>query len=246
MKSCSVIVVVVLNLAVGFTKIAPVLEVCKRNDPALGQCIINVVEKIRPNIASGNYGENRNAPPLDPLLIDKIDIDHGPSFRANLRDISIAGVSGFVIRKIRDDVPNRMFNISAKLPSLLVKGKYDLDMNILLLKISGRGPFNLTLDDTLVSLKVKYFLEPKDGKNYLKFHPVGLKIKFNDARFYLKNLFNGDPALEEIGNQAINANPHVLLDEVKPSLMDKLTLSLTEISNAVVAGGEEDELLPSS
>ncbi|XP_055632584.1 uncharacterized protein LOC129773059 [Toxorhynchites rutilus septentrionalis] len=244
MKSFGFAVILSLNVALGFAKIAPVLKVCSRSDPALAQCIADAMHKIRPNIASGNFGDNRTTLPLDPLHVGRVDIDRGSSFRANLRNININGVSGFVIRKIQDDVPKKMFSIDAIIPSILVRGKYDLNMYILLLRIVGNGPFNLTLDDTLMNLKVKYFLQPKDGRNFLKFHPVGLNLKFNQARFYLNNLFNGDLGLERIGNQAINANPHLLLDQVKPALMDKLVLSLTEISNAVVAGGEEDEILP--
>ncbi|XP_001653027.2 uncharacterized protein LOC5569810 isoform X2 [Aedes aegypti] len=236
--------IVVSSLAVCLAEVAPVLEICSRNDENLGQCIMKVVDKIRPNIANGDYGGGRTAPKLDPFSIDKVDIDHGPSFRAKMRDVTIVGLSKFVLRKIRPDLPNKRFLISASVPSCYVRGKYELNMNILLLKIAGKGDFNLTLGDTQVNMMVQYYLEPKGGKNYLKFRPVEIKIKFDKALFYLKNLFGGDPTLEEIGNQAINANPHLLLDEVKPAIKDKLQESLTYISNSVVDGAEEDELLP--
>ncbi|XP_055639589.1 circadian clock-controlled protein daywake-like [Toxorhynchites rutilus septentrionalis] len=244
MKSSAVAVIVALNLAVGYADISPVIEVCNRTDPALAKCLFEVVDKLRPNIASGDFGENRTAAPLDPFEIDRIDIDRGKSLKASLTNITIYGITGFVLRKIRHNLAERKFNISARLPSVQVKGQYDLSMTILVLKLTGKGPFNMTFNDTLVNLKIHYYLEPEDGRNYIKFHPIGLKIKFKDAQFYLKNLFNGDPVLEQIGNQAINANPHVFLDEVKPALIEKLSKSLTDISNAVVEGSEEDELLP--
>ncbi|XP_065094114.1 protein takeout-like [Ochlerotatus camptorhynchus] len=244
MKLIASAFVVILNLVVVLAELAPVLEVCSKNDPQLAQCIIKVVDKIRPNIANGDYGGGRMAPKLDPFSIEKLDIDRGASFRAKMRNVIIDGLSNFVIKKIRPDLENKRFHIIAKIPNCFVHGKYELNMNILLLKIAGKGDFNLTLDDTLVNLKVQYYLEPKDGKSYTKFHPVDLKIKFDKAKFYLKNLFGGDPALEQIGNQAINANPHLLLDEVKPAIQENLKISLTNISNAVVDGAEEDELLP--
>lgn len=236
--------IVVSSLAVCLAEVAPVLEVCSRDDPNLGECIMKVVDKIRPNIANGDYGGGRTAPKLDPFSIDKVDIDHGPSFRAKLRNVTIDGFSKFVLKKVRSDLPNQRFLISATVPSCFVKGKYELNMNILLLKINGKGDFNLTLDNTLVNMMIQYYLEPKGDKKYLKFRPVELKIKFDKAKFYLKNLFGGDPTLEEIGNQAINANPHLLLDEVKPAIKNKLQESLTFMSNSVVEGAEEDELLP--
>ncbi|XP_053696325.1 uncharacterized protein LOC128743722 [Sabethes cyaneus] len=236
--------VVALNLAFACSEVSPVLEVCSTSDPQLNQCIANVVEKLRPNIASGNYGPGRIATKLDPYFIEKLNIDHGPSFRANLNNVNIEGISKFELRKIREDLPYKRFNISAKLPSLYVYGQYELNMNILLLRIAGKGNFNLTLEDTLVSLKVQYQLDPKDGKDYVKFLPVDMKLKFAGAKFWLQNLFNGDPVLEQVGNQAINSNPHLLLDEVRPSIEEHLRESLTEISNTVVQGAEERELLP--
>uniref|UniRef100_A0A8D8JSC3 Protein takeout n=2 Tax=Culex pipiens TaxID=7175 RepID=A0A8D8JSC3_CULPI len=244
MKLFAVGLVVVLNLAFGSGEVASILKVCSRSDPKLSQCITNVVDMIRPNIASGDYGPGRKAPGLDPYPIAQMKIDHGASFKCNLDDVVIEGVSKFEIKKIRQNIPEKGFNITVRLPTTFVHGKYDLNMNILLLQLTGKGPFNLTLENTLVNFKIRYFLEPKDGKEYFKFHPIDLRFKFDKAQFYLKNLFNGDPTLEQIGNQAINANPHILLEEVRPSMEAHLKKSLTAVANKVVENSTEQELLP--
>lgn len=96
----------------------------------------------------------------------------------------------------------------------------------------------------MASFKLHYLIDQKDGKDYIRFRPVETRLKFDKIRFYLKNLFNGDPALESIGNQAVNSNPHILMEEVRPSLENYLRKSLTLISNAVVEGATEQELLP--
>lgn len=46
-----------------------------------------------------------------------------------------------------------MFNVSVRLPNMLVKGQYELDMQILVLKIAGRGDFNLDLSMRLNNVK---------------------------------------------------------------------------------------------
>ncbi|XP_055596424.1 uncharacterized protein LOC129746657 [Uranotaenia lowii] len=247
LASTIVSISLILALSVGDSRaeIAEVLSgVCHTEDPKFSECVADVVDKIRPNIASGNFGKDRVAVPLDPYWMDKMDIDHGRSFRCFLRNVTIEGVSTFQILKIKKDIPAKRFNITVRIPKLFVFGKYDLDMNILLLKISGKGDFNLTLGNTLVSLKLQYFADTKDGKDYMQYRPLEIKFKFDKAEFYLKNLFNGDPALEKIGNQAINADPHVLLEEVRPSMEQQLRDSLTDISNTVVRGSEILELLP--
>lgn len=45
------------------------------------------------------------------------------------------------------NIPEKGFNITVRLPTTFVHGKYDLNMNILLLQLTGKGPFNLTLGE---------------------------------------------------------------------------------------------------
>ncbi|XP_055595492.1 uncharacterized protein LOC129746071 [Uranotaenia lowii] len=81
-------------------------------------------------------------------------------------------------------------------------------------------------------------------KNFVRFEPVELKLRFPKAKFHLTNLFGGDPQLGEFANRAINENPSILLDEVKPAFEKNLARVFTDISNSVVVGAEESELLP--
>ncbi|XP_058453615.1 uncharacterized protein LOC131431756 [Malaya genurostris] len=235
---------VILSFQYGKTHVAPVLSVCSRSDPNLEKCITDVVYRIRQNVATGDYGDGRLAPRLDPIYFDRLAITNGPGFRMILSNVTIQGTSGFVITKIRDNLAQKKFDIVAKLPVMHINGKYDLNMNILLLKSTGKGNFNLVLNDTIASMLMEYQVIPTEGKNLVRFKPIDLKLKFNKARFHLTGLFSGDPTLEQIGNQALNENPHLMLDEVKPVFEENLARIFTDISNSVVQGAEESELLP--
>ena len=79
----------------------PVLTVCKRKDPNVDKCITDIVERIRPNIASGSYGSGNQHPKLEPVVIDRISIERGPSFSANFSKLSIGGASQFIIKKLK-------------------------------------------------------------------------------------------------------------------------------------------------
>lgn len=81
---------------------APVLTACSRSDPKFEKCVKEVVERIRPNIARGNYGEGQpEAPLLEPIMIDKMSIDHGPGFRAKLTNVTIKGAGDFLVRRVK-------------------------------------------------------------------------------------------------------------------------------------------------
>lgn len=244
MKLLTVHFLVVLGFHYGKARIAPVLSVCSRNDPNLEQCIINVVERIKPNVAAGDYGDGRPAPKMDPVYFERLAITNGPGLQLNLTQVTIDGNSKFKIQKIRFNPDERKLNITAIIPRLDITGKYGLDMAILLMRATGKGDFHIVLNDTIANLKVEYKVVPTNGKNYIRFNPINLKLKFPKARFYLTGLFNGDRELEAFGNRAINENPNLLLDEVKPVFEKNLARIFTDISNSVVQGAEESELLP--
>ncbi|KAL1378494.1 hypothetical protein pipiens_015553 [Culex pipiens pipiens] len=235
---------VVLNLGFSYAYLEPTLSVCKRKDPNLDKCIQDVVERIRPNVASGNYGSSNVLPKLEPVVIEKIRIERGNTFGANFSNLVIAGAGQFVIKKLKTNLDDRKINVSVILPSLDVKGKYSLNMNILVLRIAGKGDISATLNETKAILRLEYYTERVGDRDLTRFRPIDLKLKFDKARFYLTNLFNGDPTLERVGNDAINENPMVLLDEVKESFEQNLSEKFTEIANSLVKDADLDEIFP--
>lgn len=246
MKLFAINFLLVLHFGSNFARLAPVLSACSRNDPNFDRCVKEVVERIRPNIAVGDYGEGQpQAPFLEPISIDRMEIDRGSAFRAKLTNVTVKGAGDFSMRRVKLNLDEKMFNVSVKLPSMFVKGKYMLNMQILVLRISGKGVFDLILNNTTCNMRMKYYLkQAEDGKEYVQFYPIQVKLRFDKGKFRLENLFNGDPALGEIGNNAINQDPHVLLDEVKPVFEESLGKIFTEMANSAVHGATESEILP--
>ncbi|XP_055637930.1 uncharacterized protein LOC129776365 [Toxorhynchites rutilus septentrionalis] len=234
----------ILNLGISYAYLEPVLSVCKRNDPELDKCIADVVERIRPNLASGKYGSANEHPKIEPIIFEKMRIDRGPSFSANFSNLAIRGASKFVLKKLRTNAAENSLTANVILPTLDVLGKYVLNMNILVLRIAGQGDVKATLNNTKAILRLEYFKEKINDKDTFRFRPVDVKIKFDKAQFYLSNLFNGDPTLERVGNDAINANPHVLLDEVKQSFEENLSDSFTKLGNSLLRDIDAKEFFP--
>ncbi|XP_055546850.1 uncharacterized protein LOC129731109 [Wyeomyia smithii] len=218
-------------------------EVCSRSDPELSKCITNVMNSIRFNLAEGDFGYGPLAPTLDPYRIKLLDIENGQSFKVLLRNTTIGGIGDYQIENLRQDLSQKKFTFRLKLPTLLTKGKYDLNMYIFLLRVYGKGDFNMTLIDTIADMTAQYFLQEQDGKNYVKFRPMDVRLQFGKASFYLDNLFDGDQNLGQIGNSAVNNYPYLLLDQVKTGIETHLRRSVTTMANAIVNGAEENEIL---
>ncbi|XP_058453616.1 uncharacterized protein LOC131431757 [Malaya genurostris] len=236
MKLLVLSLLVILSLTFGLAKINPsISKICSRSDPQRQKCIIDVVHELRSNLASEEFGEGRQAPKLDPYDIKLLHFENPSGFNLTMTNATITGIGGYKIRSLSDDLSKRSFDFLFDIPTLYGKGRYDLNMNVLFVPVNGKGFFNMTLFDTIADVKTKYFLEQRDDKKFVKFSPVDIKLKFNKAQFYLENL--GDFA-----NGAINANPSLLLDQVKPGIESHLMSSLTKMANAVIDGAEEHEI----
>lgn len=64
------------------------------------------------------------------------------------------------------------------------------------------------------------------------------------SKFNLKNLFNGDPTLSEIGNQFVNENSELFLGEIIPGLEKSLSKTFLDIANGILKDVTFDEMFP--
>lgn len=85
----------------------------------------------------------------------------------------------------------------------------------------------------------------KNGQTYLKFEKFSIKIQPGLIKqLKLTNLFQGNQALEEIGNAFINGNSDFFLTDVYPSLENSLADLFTRIANQITGDASFDELFP--
>lgn len=64
-------------------------------------CIRNSVEKLRPNLATGNWGDNFVVPKLEPLNLESIQMNRGPDFQANFTNIIVYGPSKWILEELK-------------------------------------------------------------------------------------------------------------------------------------------------
>lgn len=85
----------------------------------------------------------------------------------------------------------------------------------------------------------------KNGQTYLHFEKFYIKIQpVNLKNLQLTNLFQGNQALEEIGNAFINGNSDFFLNDVYPGIENNLSDLFTGIANQIVSEATFDELFP--
>lgn len=140
---------------------ADYIHVCKAGEADIAKCIISSVEELRLRLKDGI--PELDVPPLEPLPVDQIQLNRGPTnarIDANVTDLLVWGPSDFEIKDLkyvlvrkksgfcnicelvgfRVDLAKNKFWFKVLLPRLRIEGKYDLDMNILFVQLKGHGP----------------------------------------------------------------------------------------------------------
>jgi len=77
---------------------APSLKSCPRSLPDLSECIREAIELVRPNLATGNFGEGFETDSFDPFLIGDIFVNKG--VKIDLLGMQARGIPNFSIDKI--------------------------------------------------------------------------------------------------------------------------------------------------
>lgn len=84
----------------------------------------------------------------------------------------------------------------------------------------------------------------RDGKEFVSFEKLTVKIKVGKSHLHLTNLFNGDKVLSQVGNQFINENIELFLVEIIPGFEKNLSKSFLDIANTILKDVTYDEMFP--
>jgi len=244
MKNIVTIIGLLASLTICSGKLPASIHVCSRNDANLNQCIIDSVKELQPRLGSGKLDPNFVVPALEPLSLDNIKMDRGQEFKAQFTDLLVTGPSTFNIEKMKVNLEVPTFDFIINIPKLEFVGKYSLKIRILVLNIQGQGDMNGSFENSRARVKMRATKYQKNGQTYMKFERFNLKIQIGKNKLHLKNLFNGDPSLGQIGNQFINENSELFLNEIIPGLEKNLAEIFTKTANDIVANASFDEMFP--
>lgn len=130
---------------------------------------------------------------------------------------------------------------------LNIKGEYDVDGQIILLRIRGSGPIIGQFNNCKAFVKLQMEVtKGKDDQNYLKLTDLQTKIFVGSGSLKLENLFGGDPVLGDAINVAINSNFDSFIQEIIPIIESAISNTFTDISNSILMQFPYEKLFPGS
>ncbi|GJQ84868.1 hypothetical protein Trydic_g488 [Trypoxylus dichotomus] len=221
------------------------IHVCSATDADISKCILNSIKLLKPQLEQGI--KELDVPPLEPLPLDEITLRRGPTstrVTANITDIKVWGASNFEILELRANVRKNKFTFKVRLPYLYFQGKYDLDMQILLIKLQGKGPITGNFSNYEFEAVMKGNKILKQGEEYLRFDKMKVRIHVGEAKLNLENLFGGDPVLGKVSNDILSENSELFLNEIRPNLETSLAEKFTDIANKITLRFTYNELFP--
>jgi len=202
------------------------------------------VEKLRPNLARGDLGEGFKIPKLEPLYLTGLRFYRGPDVNCLFDDVSVRGASNFIVEKMKANVDDITFDFITSIPKLDFKGKYNLKVKVSIFDLSGQGDVRGAFYRNRARVRLRGYKENINGVDYVRFRKLQVRLRVDDAKFQLDNLFNGDPTLGEIGNAVVNANVRLILDELTPTVEENLIEIFTELANNIMKDVTYDEMFP--
>lgn len=75
------------------------IKKCPRNTN-LEKCAEQLLDQIRPLLASGDFGNGVHVPSLEPLFLEKLALD-GPELNVSLTNLMIAGPSKYQVKSVK-------------------------------------------------------------------------------------------------------------------------------------------------
>ncbi|XP_039228012.1 protein takeout [Drosophila yakuba] len=242
--SVLLLVCLALQYTVIFANLPSTIRPCARNEPLLERCIINAVYQIRPLLVHGNLGDGFTTPPLEPLSLDNIELGLSSQFQAVFTDLEANGGSNFIIDRLIAKPLDTSYDLWITLPRIDFRGKYSLHLNWLLLDIKGKGNMQGYCENARAFVKIRGSRYLRNGKEYVKFTKMTMRIDFEDFKLNFANLFSGDRILGDVGNKLINNNQELYLKEIVPGLEQGLSKKFLDVANEIIASATFDEMFP--
>lgn len=121
-------------------------------------------------------------------------------------------------------------------------GDYVVDGKILVLPITGKGPFNLTAYGLNLRIHLNGDFVEHRNKTYIVLKNFQADLNMDKFTVHLENLFNGNKALGETMNNVLNDNWQELNKELSPAFVDAFGKNILNGANKVFAKNSVDKL----
>ncbi|XP_044726747.1 protein takeout-like [Chrysoperla carnea] len=229
------IVAVIVSCCVGLLQAASLpdfLTPCKGTDPNLNQCAETEANKVIPKLMKGY--PSLNIPVLSPLKIDQIKVENTGQLNIVINDAVVRGLEDAKASKFNIDLKSHNINLRLNIPNLNIQGEYEMEGQVLVLPLNGKGACNITAVNGDFDIAVSYTLYDKDGVQYAKIEKVDVAIDIKDAHLYFANLLNAKKQVSDDINALLNKEWRQVIHDLEPAIKETVSLIVTQVGNGII------------
>lgn len=176
-----------------------------------------MVENLRSNIKSGEFGGGLNFDALDPLRLDDIVL-RKPGLTGKDTNVLAQGISNFVIDKLSYDPEKVMMDVIVTVPRIHVIGDYVNNFNLGFINHRSQGKFKAQLVNLKLRFGFKGHQVQRNGETYMKIDSVFVMPKITQIKIRLDNIFPGNEALGETIIGFLNENVDLVVPDIEVSI----------------------------
>jgi hypothetical protein len=180
----------------------------------------------------------------DPFYIPTINISESgtlTSYKGTFRKMELTGLKLFYIETIELNVGSLDFNVTARIPNLLLTGQYKLKGKIAVLPVSGNGSFYMNFTDVLVTCVTSFIVEG----GIVKATKVKLDTIPGEIDLQFEGLYGGGAA-SAFSNSILNVLSHSLFDGIKINTLPGMEKKMKERINSRLKIFNVNRLSPTS
>lgn len=116
---------------------ASYIHACGHRNPNLDKCITNSIADLKEKICCGIL--ELKSPPLEPLVINHLDISNAHNAKLYLKDTQITRLCDFTLDNFHINLDTLHFDFNVLFKEVHLNGTYDIDIRVLL-PLAFKGP----------------------------------------------------------------------------------------------------------
>ncbi|XP_047025072.1 circadian clock-controlled protein daywake-like [Helicoverpa zea] len=211
-------ILIIAGVLISFTSalLAPFITPCKASDE---ECIVQNTIKSIPFFADGI--PDLAVKPLDPLFFKNVD-SSSPNLKFILSDITFKGLKDCKPIKVQR-IPEKS-NVFLKISCpLTVDGQYEMEGQLLVVKIAGKGKVNAYLPNLEVSVTLDMIDKEKDGQKYWRIKKFTHSFDVTgDSKLEFEGLLQDNQVLSQAANDLIKNSSNEVIKEIAAKLVENV------------------------
>lgn len=220
-------------------------RVCKRNNPDLDKCIVDVLNGFSSSVKKGF--PDLKIPSLDPLFVSEIKVlqGNGPvSIDSTFTNQKFHGISNYKIERAKINLSTGRMEFDVSLPWLYVDGDYNIKGQVLILPIRGNGDSWSNYTSVTGTAVLSGKTVQRSAKDYYSLENVDFDISVEKATIHMNNLFNGNKELGDAMNKFMTDNWTAVFKELKPVINETIETIIKDIAAKLFQKYSLNELFP--